>query len=91
MAVLNKYHHGNRVLPGAVNIMRGAAFGNPFGIGEGATREQVVAQHRVWLWRRIQTDPAFAALVQALHGRDLCCCCAPKACHGDTLARAGWS
>jgi hypothetical protein len=88
VAVLNKYHHGNRVPPGAVNIMRGTAFGNPFEIGEGSTREQVVAQHRIWLWRRIQVDPVFAALVLSLHGRDLCCCCAPCACHGDTLERA---
>lgn len=26
--------------------------------------------------------------VRALHGRDLCSCCAPAACHGDVLRRA---
>lgn len=33
-------------------------------------------------------DPAFAAQVRALHGRDLCCCCAPAACHAHVLERA---
>jgi len=32
--------------------------------------------------------PGFAADVRSLHGRDLCCCCAPLACHADVLASA---
>lgn len=89
MAVLNKYHHGNQVPPGAVNIMRGTPWGNPFAIIPGqTTREQAVALYRELLWRRIQTEPGFADKVRALHGRDLCCCCAPLACHGDVLERA---
>lgn len=88
MAVLNKYHHGGRVPPGAVNIMRGTPFGNPFVIGEHGDRAEVVERYRVHLWRRLQAEPAFAAQVRALHGRDLCCCCAPAACHGHVLERA---
>lgn len=88
MAVLNMYHHGKRVPDGAVNIMRGTIFGNPFIMGKHGDRDAVVAQYRVWLHERIQKEPAFAAEVKALHGRDLCCCCAPKSCHGHVLEKA---
>lgn len=88
MAVLNIFHHGQRTPPGAVNIMRGTEFGNPFKIGEHGGRATVVELYRKWLWRKLKTDPAYAAKVRALHGKDLCCCCAPNACHGDVLARA---
>ena len=88
MAVLNRYHHGGRVPPGAVNIMRPGPWGNPFEIGTHGDRAEVVRRYRSWLWSRLQADPAFSARVRDLHGRDLCCCCAPAACHGDVLARA---
>ena len=88
MAVLNKYHHGNKVPEGAVNIMRGSPWGNPFVIGQHGDRAEVVKRYRAWLWREIKTRPGFADLVRDLHGRDLCCCCAPAACHGDVLERA---
>lgn len=91
MTVLNKYHHGNKVPPGAVNIMRGTPFGNPFVIGADGDRDAVIEQYRRWLWNRIKIDASFASQVRELHGRDLCCCCAPKACHGDVLeAAAAW-
>lgn len=88
MAVLNKYHHGGKVPPGAVNVMRGTPFGNPFPVTPERPREQAVEEFRQWLWQQIKADPAFAAQVRALHGRDLCCCCAPKVCHADILQRA---
>jgi hypothetical protein len=87
MAVLNKYHHGGRVPDGAINIMRGTEWGNPFPVGQ-FTREDSIALYRELLWRRLRLEPGLAEKVRALHGRDLCCCCAPKACHGDVLARA---
>lgn len=91
MAVLNKYHHGGCVPPGAVNIMRGTIFGNPFPVGrgfQGLIRAESISRYRVYLWERLQREPEFAAQVRALHGRDLCCCCAPAACHGHVLERA---
>lgn len=88
MAVLNKYHHGNKVPPGAVNIMRGSIFGNQFVIGEDGDRAEVIEKYKKWLWSRLRDDEVFAAKVRALHGRDLCCCCAPAPCHGDVLLRA---
>jgi hypothetical protein len=88
MTVLNKHHHGGRVPPGAVNIMRGSPWGNPFVVGRDGDRAEVVARYRRWLWREIQARPGFGQLVRELHGRDLCCCCAPLPCHGDVLAAA---
>ena len=88
VAVLNKYHHGDKVPAGAVDVMRGTPFGNPFPITAQCTREQAVEAFRRFLWQRIKADPAFAAQVRALHGRDLCCCCAPAACHAHVLERA---
>lgn len=88
MAVLNKYHHGGQVPLGAVNIMRGTIYGNPFVIGPDGDRAEVVAKFRAHLWQRLKSDAEYAENVRALHGRDLCCCCAPAACHGDVLMRA---
>lgn len=88
MAVLNKYHHGNRVPLGAVNIMRGTDFGNPFKVGEDGTRDEVVEKFRTYLWSRIKAEPAFRKKVADLYGRDLCCCCAPASCHGFVLEKA---
>lgn len=91
MTVLNKHHLGGRVPPGAVNVMRGTPFGNPFVLGRDGDRAEVVAKYRAWLWERIRTDAVFTAQVRSLHGRDLVCCCAPLACHGDVLeAAAAW-
>lgn len=91
MTVLNKHHHGGRVPPGALDIMRGTPWGNPFVVGQDGDRAQVVAKYRAWLWRRICNEVGFAEKVRDLHGRDLCCCCAPAACHGHVLeAAAAW-
>lgn len=91
MTVLNKYHHGGKVPDGAVDIMRGTEHGNPFVIGRDGDRAEVIAKYRRHLFRLIQHKPGYADKVRALHGRDLCCCCAPKACHGHVLeAAAAW-
>jgi hypothetical protein len=86
MAVLNKYHYQGSCPPGSVNIMRGSPFGNPYRLNTDGNREMVVAKYRVWLLDRIARYPAFAEQVRLLAGKDLCCCCAPLACHGDVLA-----
>jgi hypothetical protein len=91
MAVLNKYHYGNVVPTGAINIMRGTEFGNPFVIGQDGDRAAVIALYRRWLFDRIRADQEFADKVRALRGKDVCCCCAPAVCHGDILlAAAEW-
>ena len=88
MAVLNKYHHGGKVPSGAVDVMRGTPFGNPFPVTKERSREEAVEAFRVFLWDKIRNTPGFAEQVRALHGRDLCCCCAPKICHAHILEKA---
>lgn len=85
MTVLNKYHHNNTVPDGSVNIMRGSLFGNPFIIGKDGTREEVILKYKHWLYKRVREDQEFYRLVESLYHKDLCCCCAPLACHGDVL------
>lgn len=71
--------------------MRGSVFGNPFKISPTTSREQVIQLFRKYLWKRIHEDKEFAMQVKALRGKTLCCCCAPKVCHGDVLeACAEW-
>lgn len=88
MAVLNKYHYGGKVPHDAVNIMRGTPYGNPFIIGKDGDRDIVIEKFRQYLWKRIKEEPDFRELIVALNGKDLCCCCHPKPCHGDVLERA---
>lgn len=92
MPVINIHHHGNRVPPGAINIMRGGPWGNPFILNVDGDRDEVVDKYRHWLWKAIQEDPTLIHRLATLHGKTLCCCCAPKRCHGDVLeAAAKWA
>jgi hypothetical protein len=79
--VLNKYR--DTIPDGAVDIMRPGPYGNHFIIGvHGKTREDVVKEYENSL------DEEFKAKVRhELKGKDLVCCCAPKACHGDVLLK----
>lgn len=88
MAVLNKYHHGGKVPPGAINIMRGTRWGNPFEIGRDGDRDEVLRKYKRWLWYQMRNVPGWGEAVRKLHGHDLCCCCAPLPCHGDILLAA---
>lgn len=74
--------------PGAVNIMRGTPYGNPFVIGKDGDRAEVVEKFRRHLWQLLKYDITWQDGVRELYGKDLCCCCAPLACHGDVLERA---
>lgn len=88
MAVLNKYHYGGAVPEGAINIMRGTPYGNPFVIGKDGDRGEVLAKYKKWLWDKINRDQAYAGLIKDLYDHDLCCCCAPAPCHGEILESA---
>lgn len=88
MVVLNKYHYGNKIPSGAINIMRGTIYGNPFVIGKDGSRDEVIQKYRKWLWIRIKEDYDFSEKIKDLYGRDLCCCCYPLPCHGDILLKA---
>ena len=78
--VYNRHHAG--VPDDAVSIERGTDWGNPFRIGPGATRQTVLQQYREW----VQSDPGLIRQIRTeLTGKDLVCCCKPRACHGDVL------
>ena len=66
----------------AVNIMRPSRFGNPFKIGVDGSRTEVIEKFREYVFG----NPELLEQVQTeLVGKDLVCCCKPKACHGDVL------
>jgi hypothetical protein len=76
--VLNK-HHGAHT---GVSIMRPSIWGNPFKIGPDGSRADVIEKYRRW----ITTKPDLIQRARhELAGKNLICCCAPAACHGDVL------
>ncbi len=80
--VLNKKQLGGAV-PNAVYIGRPGMWGNPFVIGKGGTRMEVVEKYERWLLRQ----PRLMAQLDRLRGRHLICWCAPSQRHGDVLLR----
>jgi len=66
-----------------VYIGRPGKWGNPFQIGRDGTRAQVIARYERWL----ATQPELLAALPELAGKTLGCWCAPRACHGEVLAR----
>lgn len=66
--------------PYDVYIGRPTIYGNPFHIGPGGTREEVIAKYKEYACQRLD-DKALQFLV----GKTLGCSCKPKPCHGDVL------
>ena len=66
-----------------VYIGRPSKRGNPFVIGRDGTRDDVIARYEVWLLEQ----PELVDALPELTGKTLGCWCAPRACHGDVLAR----
>ena len=58
-------------------------WGNPFVIGRDGTRDDVIARYELWLLEQ----PELVDALPELAGKTLGCWCAPRACHGDVLAR----
>lgn len=48
-------------------------------------RNAVIRDYADWFYRRVDTDRAFRALVEAVRGKTLVCHCKPRACHGDVI------
>lgn len=81
-----------------VYIGRPTLLGNPFKIGTDGTREEVIAQYRVWLWRQIKERnhvfQELRRLAAKAQSEDLVLLCWCKEadreipCHGDVLAAA---
>lgn len=69
-----------------VYVGRPSKWGNPFPLARGASNEaraKAVVQYDEWL----RAQPHLMASLHELRGKVLGCWCAPKACHGDVLAR----
>lgn len=69
--------------PYDVYIGRPGKWGNPFPLKKESDRAAVLEQYTAW----IKTQPQLLAALGELKGKVLGCWCAPKACHGDVLAR----
>jgi len=67
-----------------VYIGRPSKWGNPFQIGPDGNREEVIEKHLKWL---LNQPELVKQCKEELKGKVLGCWCAPKACHGDTLAK----
>jgi len=99
-AVLNFYHLGNVIPPGAEYIgramphlgLRASKFANPFKLNEGETRGATIERYRVYLWQKIKKGEITIQDLLALEGKDLVCFCKHKtkevACHGDVVKAA---
>jgi len=98
MKVLNFYHLGKVIPPGAVYMGRpmkkfgleGSKFANPFPMKkDGSDRDEVVEKYRKWLWLQLSRKGGITVSnLLALDGKDLVCFCAPKRCHCDVIIDA---
>lgn len=80
--VLNKYR--DEIPEDAVWIMRPSKFGNPYHV-KTYGRERAIELYRAMILRKLANGTLIAADLEPLRGKDLVCCCAPQACHGDVL------
>lgn len=71
-----------------VYIGRPSRWGNPFPMKHESERADVIERYRRWLHEQILAGRITLDELRALDGKTLGCYCAPKACHGDVLARA---
>jgi len=83
--VVNMHDHKGKVaqIPNGVYIGRPSKWGNPFEIGKDGSRVVVVAKYIAYL---LDHQDLLDALPE-LKDKTLVCFCAPRACHGDVLAK----
>ncbi len=75
--VYNKYHG---IAPkGAISVMRGTPYGNPFIINVHGNRREVI--------KRFEKEILPDLDVEELRGKDLVCCCVPLPCHAESILR----
>lgn len=68
-----------------VRIDRIGKWGNPWKIGKGLTREDVIAKYREYVMGNDEQEGLGNLIVKELRGKTLGCWCAPLPCHGDVL------
>jgi hypothetical protein len=69
-----------------VYIGRPSPAGNPFVIGRGGSRSEVVEKYRAYFYHRLETDSEFRTYIHSLKDKALGCYCAPLDCHGHIIA-----
>ncbi len=80
--VLNK--RTDKIPSGAICVDRSSKYGNPFKMGKGKTRKEVLMMFRVYAVERLLREPHW---LDELKGDDVMvwCWCAPLPCHADIL------
>ena len=74
---------------GLVRVDRRTRWGNPYRVGPGAGRDEVIERYRRHLWGQIRRgDVSLEDLAALAESKGLVCHCAPRACHAEVLARA---
>lgn len=81
--------------PGAVNVGRPTALGNPFVIGIHGDRDAVCDQYERWFEEQIRNADTLvlghlkSLLIQSERQDELIlgCYCAPRRCHAETIAQ----
>jgi len=68
-----------------VYVGRPSNFGNPFEIGKGGTREEVIEKFKIYFMGRLHKDEQFKRAVNKLKGKVLACWCYPKDCHARII------
>jgi len=89
ITVVNMAHTpGFGDLEGDVRIDRASKWGNQFRMANDseAERDRVCDAYSEWLEMRLRESPDL--LLPLMGARRLGCWCAPKRCHGESLARA---
>lgn len=69
---------------GAISIMRGTSWCNPFIIGRDGSREHVLSLFRMYAEWRLQVQPRW--LDNLRPAKALMCECSPLPCHGHVIA-----
>lgn len=100
MKVLNFYHLGKVIPPGAEYIgramphygLKASKFANPFKLKDGEPRGSTIQRYKEWLWEQIRSGKITLEDLLSLENKDLVCFCKQPnkevACHGDVLVAA---
>lgn len=77
---------------GAIYVGRPSVYGNMWShkpsqvyhVIRAETREQAIEEYRKWIYADAQRELR-EQVKRELHGKDLCCWCAPEPCHAEIL------
>lgn len=76
-------------------VGRPTPLGNPYRMQDEAERDQVIAQYRRWLRKRLLKDDRVRAEMNRLYRElvqtgqlELTCWCSPRRCHAEVIAEA---